>query len=550
MGGCLMMFIGIPLVCGLFLWWLFALFIEIFNPIALGLRPILITDALCLSLLAYGLSCLTKKGKNYYVGFSVFFFVLIFFKPEWILALLNVFRINEEVAVIFLRWPSVILLTTVPIIVWLILPESKTKIMKRGVEIRPLKLLAGEEEIIVGAFAPKILPADIIEFACAEKGAKISLPGGLLTRGISILGDPGSGKSRLMRLIHDGIHRQFPNIPVLIHDPKGEWLRTYYDPATDLIFAPYDKRGVSWDILSDIKTNPQLLSSIVATAVSQHHGGGGESVYWTTSASAIIQEQLETSSDMISFRDGLLNWRESHGNDKTALSAYSSARPAIKDIATIALADGLGGKRTMEQFLNHRGRIFLLNSPTQNAEQSGAFAIFISAFALSCLSQCDTSTPRAVAIIDEALTFHLPPSVEQAITAQSRSKGLITIAASQWIPKDERRLLTRAEFIFGMKVGDIETGKQLSALSGHVVYDENVTTKNGDASTSSHQQERSRQMMPPEYFRSLPDRSFILLHQAGFAPGTTAEIQGEQRGHIAAFDYQQQPLISEYMKVL
>ena len=31
------------------------------------------------------------------------------------------------------------------------------------------------------------------------------------------------------------------------------------------------------------------------------------------------------------------------------------------------------------------------------------------------------------------------------------------IADAQWIPKDERRLLTRAEFIFGMKVGNLTT---------------------------------------------------------------------------------------------
>ena len=102
----------------------------------------------------------------------------------------------------------------------------------------------------------------------------------------------------------------------------------------------------------------------------------------------------------------------------------------------------------------------------QAEEQNGAFAIFLSAFMLSCLSQPDTSQPRACVIIDEALTFHLPPAVEHALSAQARSKGLITIAGAQWLPKDERRLLTRAEFIFGMKVGDLPTGKTLAALCG------------------------------------------------------------------------------------
>jgi hypothetical protein len=70
------------------------------------------------------------------------------------------------------------------------------------------------------------------------------------------------------------------------------------------------------------------------------------------------------------------------------------------------------------------------------------------------------------------------------VSAQSRSKGLVVIAGAQWIPKDERRLLTRAEFIFGMKVGDLTTAKTLSELVGHAVYDE-VVGKGGQNLTEN-----------------------------------------------------------------
>jgi hypothetical protein len=506
-----------------------------------------------------------KKKVGYYWGASAVFIALAFTKEKWALAGLHFLGLQPSTAGTWIAWPSVVLLMAAAIayigfIVKVILVDRTPKVvLKRGVTVRPLRVHAEEKGIVVGSFDPGILPKDMRQFVTADKGDKISLPADMLTRGISILGDPGSGKSRLMRLLHDETRRLYPDIPILIHDPKGEWLRTYYDPATDLIFAPYDKRTVNWDIFAEIKQRPELLSSIVRTAVTQHHGASkGENLYWVTSAAAIIQEHLETSEDLLSFRDGLLKWRDSHKEDKTALSAYSSARPAIKDIATIALAEGLGGKRTMDQFLNHRGRIFLLNSPMQTAEQSGAFAIFLSAFVLSCLSQPDTSKPRACTIIDEALTFHLPPTVEQAVSAQSRSKGLVMIAGAQWIPKDERRLLTRAEFTFGMKVGDLSTAKTLSELVGHAVYDEESSSKTEGSSsggsshdsTSATQQERRRQLMPPESFRSLPPRSFVLLHQVGIAPGYTAAVHGDQHDEIVAFDYQPQPLVSEYMKVV
>jgi hypothetical protein len=532
-------------------------------------------DAICLCVAALCLSAWSAaKTQKACWGLSAFSLIFVFMPPTWITAALKLCGITRAAFNARMELPSLVLVVLSLLLLWETGKKLTTKSKhKRGVDIRPLKVQKGEQQIIVGKFDADILPPDVRDLVKGGPGDKISLPVANLTRGISILGDPGSGKSRLMWRLLDETQRHFPDIPVLIHDPKGEWLRTYYDSKHDLIFAPYDKRATGWDIFSDIKEHPQLISSIAATAVSQHHGAGaGENLYWVDAATSIVKEQLETSGDLMSFRDGLLKWREDRIRDKTALSAYSSARPAVRDIATIALSGGAGtgreeirpagtcgtsdtaGKKLlMSQFLNHRGRIFLLNSPMQAEEQNGAFAIFLSAFMLSCLSEPDTSQPRACVIIDEALTFHLPPKIEEAICGQSRSKGLITIAAAQWLPKDDRRLITRADFRFGMKVGDLHAAQTLAALCGQAVYEEQVestTSASGPDATHTGKQERSRLVMPPEYFRSLQPRAFVLLQPGSIAPGYTGDVAGEQRDNIPAFEYQQQPQISDYMKVL
>ena len=56
--------------------------------------------------------------------------------------------------------------------------------------------------------------------------------------------------------------------------------------------------------------------------------------------------------------------------------------------------------------------------------------------------------------------------------------------------------------------------------------------------------------MPPELFRSLPSRGFILFHPDGIAPGCTVEVPGEQRDDIPAFEYSPRRDISEYMNAL
>jgi hypothetical protein len=221
-------------------------------------------------------------------------FLLVAIKWDWVLLALKVIHTNEFSLAAILRWPSLIFVLIATLALAINLSHVASKVLKRSIEIRPLNIFEGEKELVVGAFKSEIIPPDIREFITAKDGDKISLPTSLATSGISILGDPGSGKSRLMRRLHDEIRRLYPDIPILIHDPKGEWLRTYYDPATDLIFSPYDKRSVSWDIFSEIKNRPQLQSSIIATAVNQHHGDGDDNLYWINSAVDIIKEQKET----------------------------------------------------------------------------------------------------------------------------------------------------------------------------------------------------------------------------------------------------------------
>jgi hypothetical protein len=553
--GCLFLFVSVFALCFIFTAWNYP-----------GLFPFAVD---CLSLAVVSFWALRRipkskarsnlwwrRGLSAVIAASLALVTVMAFKLTWFEAALSRLRLNDDKLYHLGRWLSPFLVLPAGIIVLVAIVNffrGTPKILKRAIAVRPPALKEGELSIVVGDPAPDLVPADVRELQPPQNPeAKIVLPASLLTRGISILGDPGSGKSRLMRQIHDQLWHLYPDVPILIHDPKGEWLRTYYNPECDLIFAPYDKRTVGWDIFSDLKKHPQLLSSIVATAVSQHHGRDSDNLFWIDSATAMIQEQLELSKDVNDFRGRLAQWRKDHADEKTSLSIFSSARQAIKDLATIDLVKGSGSPKMMDDFLKHKGRIFLLNSPTQSKEQGGPFAIFLSAFTLSCLSLPDTGTPRAAAIIDEALFFNLPRDVEQALTAQARSKGLIIVAGSQWIPREEKRLLTRAEFTFGMKVGDLATSKILSDHAGEAIYDERVTSQHSgrEDSTTTSMQERARRLMPPELFRTLPNRGFILFHSAGMVPGWTPFVSGDQRENIPAFEYQAQPSVSEFMKIL
>ena len=66
-----------------------------------------------------------------------------------------------------------------------------------------------------------MLPNHIREFS-SKSSDHLFLSYDRLSRTTTILGDMGCGKSRLLYLIENDIRKRYPDIPILIHDPKGE----------------------------------------------------------------------------------------------------------------------------------------------------------------------------------------------------------------------------------------------------------------------------------------------------------------------------------------
>ena len=433
-------------------------------------------------------------------------------------------------------------------------PEKQ---LKHGPAFIPTKF-SETGGIHVGDFDQKVLPPHVRGFT-RRFTDKLIIPYDRLSRGITILGDMGSGKSRLMQILEESLRAKYPDIPVLIHDPKGEWLRTLYNPKTDLIFAPYDKRSCSWDVVRDFKENPEMLHSVVSTAIEAHHSGSQDR-FWSDKAVDLIKEAFSYP-DIEKAKKYLKIKRDMNAADRTFLSVYSTATIGFKDIAAVQLMTaGLSEPaRTIMDFINHKGRIFLLNSPACKAEQAGALTLFLSAFLLKTISMPDLGERqlRAVAMIDEALTFHLPADVEVPIYSQSRSKGLCIIASAQWLPKkadNERGLWANmANHIFAMRITDLETRSSFSQRIGNLLYNEkqeSVSTGNKSSSSTTSEVEKQHHAFAPEDYGRLKNREFLLFHETGVAPGRVRDIDSRQNDEIKTIDYTPRMDLVEYMKDL
>jgi len=431
--------------------------------------------------------------------------------------------------------------------------EPKKKDYVHGLDI---DFPGGNGGIDIGTFSKKILPDYIQQFVSENYDKKIKLPYDRLSRGLAIFGDMGSGKSRLMYLMEEEVRKRYPNIPILIHDPKGEWLRNFYNPETDLIFAPYDKRSIQWDILSDIEKHPELRHPILQTAIENHHDGTGGR-FWIDGAVNILKNAfLNTSLDKAI--EALLIQKDANSKDKTWLSTYSTALIGFRDIATIALTQS-GRKMGIDEIVNHKGRIFLLNNPSTAAEQKGAFSIFLSAFYMRILAKPDIEAGKlyACSIIDEALTFTLPADIEKAVVSQSRSKGLFTVFSAQRYPNihrgEQATWAEHATHIITMRMSEMESRKKLSTLAGTFIYNEEMisTSKTmGKESKSKSYTEREHKTLTPETIGNLKNREFILFHETGITPGYTPLYDVEQNNDVKNIDYADRLDVTKKLKDL
>ena len=374
----------------------------------------------------------------------------------------------------------------------------------------------------------------------AVSGGDIKIPYDQLSCGITVLGEKGAGKSRLLFAIHDAIRGKYPKVPILIHDPKCEWYRTYYDPRTDLFFAPHYKGTVAWAMWRDFNRVPELRKELLTTCVQAHQDH--DDTFWMDQALVLLDE----ASGCGTFDEAVAHMSKipkQHPHDKFQLSVFGTAKLGFLDLAKVegmsAIADAPA--RSIDDFLRPEGqRIILYNNPACASEQKGGINMFLTAFLLRALSLPDVplGTLRAVAIIDEALTFNLPPKLEETIHKLCRSKGVCIVAGAQRLPDpqlDERGAWRNAEYTVAMKCIDQSTQRDLSKRAGTLLFrratQSTTTPSSGEAgpSCTKGEQDVSQEAIPPEHFGRLAPRQFALFHNQGIVTGKTVNVAREQR---------------------
>lgn len=100
-----------------------------------------------------------------------------------------------------------------------------------------------------------------------------------------LLGLPGGGKTLgILRPALDQILARAGS-RVLLHDPKGDFTQSHYDPASAILLGPWDDRAAVWDAASDF-ANPALVDEFAAGVCGVE--SSGQNRYFHSGAATIL----------------------------------------------------------------------------------------------------------------------------------------------------------------------------------------------------------------------------------------------------------------------
>ena len=125
------------------------------------------------------------------------------------------------------------------------------------------------------------------------KIGKMPLVKDMETRHFLVTGSTGSGKTNLLHNLMPQIERH--NQPAIVIDQTGEMIAKYYDKDRgDIIFNPFDARGMAWDFWADCSSREELRKfAKILIGFNRKSSGSQSDPFWENAAETVFSSVAE-----------------------------------------------------------------------------------------------------------------------------------------------------------------------------------------------------------------------------------------------------------------
>lgn len=385
---------------------------------------------------------------------------LILFRPELLKAVSKVvlglhFPLWPRAFTLLLREGFTIFIFATP--VWLLYPALLARFKTKSQEIMTDQYLRGSKCVSDDELRKIVLnhikqekkrlpvPENLIHIG------KIPVPPWAETRHFLVVGRPGTGKTTLLNQVLEVLRKR--KSKVIIHDFKGDYLSTFYDPNTDIIFNPIDTRTINWCLFSEVEMQPDI-DSIAASMIPESFR---EDRFWIDAARDVFASILYylkttkqesnrdiwkhvtlTEQEMIELMRAAVDQGVEYAKKAQGyLQGYEKGSKVASDVLSTMrqytncfqymthLESAFSIKKWLEN--DKASFVFITNYANVRDTLKPALSLFVDLTLKHLLSLPESHDRRVFFILDEFASLQRLSSVVRALE-QGRSKG-----ASVWI---------------------------------------------------------------------------------------------------------------------
>jgi hypothetical protein len=317
------------------------------------------------------------------------------------------------------------------------LPFAVSKDVQRLKEMKYGRLLKGPVLVSPKGFN-RAIKGDGVGFLTTESKALMRIPQQAEGQHIEIMGDTGTGKSRLVMQLLTQIRERGHS--AIVYDPACEFVQRFYDPSRgDIILNPLDARCPYWGPSEELRRRAEA-KAIAASLYQPTTDKKGE--FFTETPQKIFAHLLTFGPSPQELVEWMANPDEIDRRVQNTEMAMMIAKGAQQQrngvLASLGLiADSLRMLPKKETAKSHwsatewaehrKGWIFLTSKPSEREALRPLHSLWIDLLVLRLLNEPKQSQHPVWFVLDELASLQRLPQLHTAITENRKSKNPLVL---------------------------------------------------------------------------------------------------------------------------